>query len=249
MTEKPSVSRCRVRTQTSGSPGNIPWDAFHALVHEARCPLTVVAYASEILLDANRPFTRRALGQHVESIHRACHEASSCITLMSRSIEVEQAGQSPDPGPFPLEAFRDPDAQAAGPAIPHAAVAYLDPRLAGNLAATLWELAWLLPGTRPSLTAVDLVPRQLRLRISAPGLPAMVLEEPSHPGPRHGRGFASPPDSFPVAFRARLLRRCLSLLGGRVERPHPGKDDGETVFLIPVHPPVSPAPKKSSKTH
>ena len=248
-TWKPSVSRCKATPQTTGDPGNVPWAAFHALVHEARCPLTVVAYASEILLDANRQFTRRSLHQHVESIHRACHEASSYITLLSRCIEVEQAGQSPAPEPFPVEAFRDPDGQAAGPAIQHDAVAYMDLRLACNLAVTLWELASLLPGMRPALSAVELDSRHLRLRIRSPGTLGTVLTGPAHPEPRNGRGAASPPDSFPVAFRARLLRRCLALLGGTVERTHAGADDGDIHFRIPVHPPVPPAVKKPSKTH
>jgi hypothetical protein len=248
-TWKPSVSRFKATPQTTGDPGNVPWAAFHALIHETRCPLTVVAYASEILLDASRPFTRRSLRQHVESIHRACHEASSYVTLLSRCIEVEQAGQSPSPEPFPVEAFRDPEGQAAGPAIQHDAVAYMDLRLAGNLAVTLWELASLLPGTRPALSAVGLDSRHLRLRIRAPGTLGTVLTEPAQPEPRHGRGATSTPDPFPVVFRARLLRRCLALLGGTVERTHAGADDGDIHLRIPVHPPVPTAVKKPSKTH
>ena len=67
--------------QVSQDPRGIPWANFHALVHETRSPLTVAAYASEILLDAGRTLPSQVARRHVESIHQACHEASACITL------------------------------------------------------------------------------------------------------------------------------------------------------------------------
>lgn len=245
---KTGIKRGRQTQQPSHDPGNVPWPAFHALVHEARSPLTVVAYASEILLDTGRTLPSQAVRRHVESIHHACHEASACITLLSRCIEVEQAGQDPVPEPFPVEAFRDPDAHVPGPAIEGTGVAHLDLRLAGNLAITLWEMASLLPGTRPTLAAVEFDARELRLRLHAPGLPGDVLTEPAPSTPRNGRGVASPADSFPVGFRARLVRRCLTLLGGSMERIHAGKDAGDVLIRIPLHAPGASKGKKPSKT-
>ena len=238
------MGRGRKNIRASQDPRLIPWGTFHALVHETRSPLTVVAYASEILLDAGRTLPSQVARRHVESIHQACHEASACITLLSRCIEVEQAGQDPVVEPFPVEAFRDPDARVPGPAIAGEASVHVDRRLAGSLARTLWELASLLPGTRPTLTTVEIAPRQLRLRFLAHGLLGRLLSERATPTDRNVRGVARHEHSFPVGLRVRLIHRCVALLGGSVECIRAGNDDGDILIRIPVQ---APSPSKGSQ--
>ena len=241
------MKRSRPPVQRPQDPGKVPWQTFHALVHETRSPLTVVAYASEILLAPGRPLSSQAARRHLGSILHACHEASAHLTLLSRWIEVEQAGQGTVADPFPVGAFRDPDARVAGPAIEATAVAHLDLRLAGNLAMTLWELASLLPGTRPTLTSVEFDSRQLRLHFLAPALLGRLLTETTMPTRRDRRGVAKAGYSPPIGLRAHLIRRCLALLGGSVESVPPGQDTGNLLVQIPVNAP-SPTPgRKPSK--
>lgn len=218
-------------------PRDVPWSSLHALIHETRSPLTVVAYASEILLESGGAMPAQTVRRHMESIHHACHEASSYITLLSRCVEVEQAGQCPVPEPFPVEAFRDPEARVPGPAIPGTADVPLDLRLAGGLASTLWEVASLIPGKRPSLKAVEVDSRQVQLRLLAPELLGRLLSQAETPARRKPRGHAGPEPSFAIGFRACLIRRCLALLGGSVECARAGEALCTLVIRIPLHAP------------
>lgn len=230
------MNRSTMMPRNSKDAGDIPWAMLHAAVHEARSPLTLVAYASELLLDPDHPLPDGRIRQRVESIHQACAEASACITLLSRCIEIEQAGQAPAPAPFPLEALRDPGAHEPGPALDAGAVAHVDARLAGHFASTLWELAALLPPPRPLLATAMVAAGQLRLHLRAPGGVGRILKGEAPPPVRRRRGMTAPMDAFPVAFRARLLRRCLALLGGDATATDATGKADDVVVRIPAHP-------------
>ena len=67
------------------------WANLRLAIHEARSPLTVIAYASELLLEDGPDADPRVRRRHLDAIHRAAHEAAGCLTLLSRCVEVEEA--------------------------------------------------------------------------------------------------------------------------------------------------------------
>ncbi len=237
--------------QRNAAATEIPWDLFHAVLHEARSPLTVAAYASEILLHTPGPLSSRKLRANIEAIDAASREASVCIGLLARTIEVEQAGHGPLPEPFSLDAFRDPHALSPGPAIDAGATAWIDPRIGSGFASTLWELASLFPSPRPTLDALRVEDGSIVLRLrtrGSGGFARAILEAADRMrAPGRARAVAQPP--FHVHFRASLLRRCLELLGGTTQTPRPARQANEIIVQIPCHARGATSQRTSPTSH
>lgn len=213
-------------------------------LHELRAPLTTVAYASELLLDSPRPSLPAATQRrHLESIHQSAADASSILTLFSRFIEVEHAGESPHPEPILAHAFRDPRATTPGPDEIQSLSLMADPRIVRHLVSSLWELADLQPAPRPVLCALLPQDNFLALIFEDPG-PLHSLLFPANTPQKTARGKKrsriSPLVPFPLAFRLEILLRALHLLGGSVSSVHTGVPT-RFQMILPLRPPTYPA--------
>jgi len=237
--------------QKNATATEIPWGLFHDVLHEARSPLTVAAYAAEILLHAPGPLSSRNVRANIEAIHAASREASVCIGLLSRTIEVEEAGHGPRPEPFSLDTFRDPHALSPGPAIDAEATAWIDPRIGSGFASTLWELASLFPSPRPTLDALRVEDGSivLRLRTRGSGGFARSIMEPADRKRAAGRARAVAQPPFHVHFRVSLLRRCLELLGGTTRTSRPARQANEVIVQIPCLAHGATSQKTSPTSH
>jgi signal transduction histidine kinase len=208
-------------------------------LHELRAPLTTVAYASELLLDSPRPALPAATHRrHLESIHQSAADASSILTLFSRFIEVEHAGEAPQPESLSCDVFRDPRSATPGPeTLPNHSLD-ADPRLVRHLAKTLWELADLQPAPRPVLSAFVPDLNQLTLVFEDPSslhpllFPGSATRKSARP---RSRSMKPSPLPFILSFRLDILRRALLHLGGTLTDSHPGHPSHFHITL-PLHP-------------
>lgn len=228
-----------------GSAG--PWADLRLVIHEARSPLTVIAYASELLLDPAIQPEPRVQRQHLEAIHQAAHEAASCLSLLSRLLEVEQAAASPGIHAIPLEDFRDPDALTSGPPLPQGAILHADSRLSRHLCRSLWDLASCFPPPRARMVSATILDGRLMLQMHGPesflqcvGADTTPAAPAAGPDPKH-----APP--FRARFLSNILRRALALLGGTTQPAGPGQSPGDLVLCIPDHAPAQRRRKPSNR--
>jgi signal transduction histidine kinase len=208
-------------------------------LHELRAPLTTVAYASELLLDSPRPAPSPSTHRrHLESIHQSAADASSILTLFSRFLEVEHAGEAPQPESLSCDVFRDPRAATPGPETLSNLSLDADPRLVRHLAKTFWELADLQPAPRPVLSAFAPDNDQIALVFKDPSsLRSLLFSDSTTEKPAHSRRRSTQPAPLPfiISFRLDILRRAILHLGGTLADSHPGQPIRFQIRL-PLHP-------------